>query len=355
MRDHKDIPAAVTIYFGVAAICAAAILFVVLLPSTLIEIPAILNQPSSSYLMFGVSVNGTLIIMLLAIVSIVLVASIYLVLARRSENDPGSGSSRVDFFRFFSIFVLVEYMISTISGLIPGNSVPEIYSQALGVQNFVFSVSSLSELLVLQFIPLFIMLAVYFAATRKFTLSNLLHPYRVMNRDIILPAVIASAITAALISQNYVDAFFNLLAFLVLDYIYLRFGIPQAFLAGFTVTMLGILTALSTIPSLSLAVVIFITFWSLIGLFNTMRTSANKRPHDQQNSEPVTALPPAPKPVYAETNLLWIRSTCPSCGNSTFYIRQDMQLECMNCHHVISRDAVGPANIMLEQRRPLRI
>ncbi|MEM0155146.1 MAG: hypothetical protein QW597_00895 [Thermoplasmataceae archaeon] len=359
MREHRDIPATVTIYFGLAAIFVATILFLVLIPSTLTDIPDILNQPTSAYLLFGISVDGSVVILLLVLVVAVLASSIYLVIFRQIGKVSESESGRSDFFRFFSIFVLVEYLISAVSELVPGNSVPEVYSQSLGVQNFVFSVSTLSELLILQFIPLFIMVSIYFAATRKLTFSNIMHPYKIMKKDIMLPAVIASAVTAALISQDYVNAFFNLLAFLVLDYIYLRFGIFQAFLAGFTVTMLGILTALSTIPLLSLGVVVFITLWSLIGLFNTMRASANRRPQKLHNLQPEDALgatlPPVPKPVYAESNMIWIRSTCPNCGNASFYIRESMQLECMKCHHTLSRDAVGPANIILEQRRALRV
>lgn len=354
LNGSRDILLLVSIYVGIAAIAIASGVFFVLLPSTITETHAILQQQSASYLVVNVPMNATLIYLLSLFVGIGVLLSVYLSVVRPNLHKKTEEKNAHSFFRFFSIFVLLEYLISVGSSLISEGSVPAIYSTQLGVQNFVMSVSSLSELAILQFVPLFAMVGGYLVLRGKFTVSNFLHPYSVMSRDIMIPATVASVFTSAVFSQSVIGAFFNLLVFLFLDYIYLRFGIPQSFIAGFTVSMLGILTAISSSITVSLVSTGFLTFWSLIGMYNALRLMVTKHPPTKKNDEPREEVhPQEPQPTYTNSNLLWIRSTCPNCGTANFYIRENMQLECMNCHHAVDRDASGPANIILEQRRPM--
>ncbi|MHB1709001.1 MAG: hypothetical protein ACYCT2_05955 [Thermoplasmataceae archaeon] len=357
MAEGRDLPSLVTVYFGVAAVLAAALIFFLLASDIFSQIQTILTQQSSTYIIFNVSVGVSSIYLLFTLTALAVLASLYLLVVKPIGERIAKENREVEFFKYFSVFILLEFFISIISGLIPGYSIPSIYSMPLGVQAFVLGVSSLTELAVLQFVPLFIMILAYFALTGKLSLANLLHPYNTMRRDVIVPAIIASVITAALFSQTVSGAFFDLLTFFVLDYIYLRFGILHSFAAGFTVSMLGILTAFANSPVLALVTLVFLTMWSFLGIYNLTRlvpgTGTSVR-ESKLETQPESSKKHR-EPLIQNSEMLWIRSSCPNCGSANFYIRDGMRLECINCHHIIDKDAKGPANIIIEQRRPIRI
>ncbi len=357
MAEGRDIPSLVTVYFGIAAVLAAVLIFFALTPDIFSQIQTILTQQSSTYIIFNVSPDASSIYLLFTLTALAVLASLYLLVVKPIGKGKAQENGETEFFKYFSVFILLEFFISIISGFIPGYSIPSIYSMPLGVQAFVLGVSSLTDLAVLQFVPLFIMILAYFALTGKLSLTNLLHPYKTMRRDVIVPAIIASVITAALFSQTVSGAFFDLLTFFVLDYIYLRFGILHSFAAGFTVSMIGILTAFTPSPVLALVALVFLTMWSFLGIYNLSRlapgsgTSVRESKLELQTGSSKKP----PEPLIQNSDMLWIRSSCPNCGSANFYIREGMRIECMNCHHIIDKDAVGPANIIIEQRRPTRI
>ena len=357
MAEGRDVPALLTIYFGVAAVLAAVLLFFLLSPAIFSQVQTILALQSSTYLIFNVSLDVSSIFILFILTALAVLASLYLLVFKPIGEWKAKKNRETEFFKYFSVFILLEFFISVISGLIPGYSIPSIYSMPLSVQAFVLGVSSLTELAVLQFVPLFIMILAYFALTGKLSLANLLHPYKTMRRDVIVPAIIASVITAALFSQTVSGAFFDLLTFFVLDYIYLRFGILHSFAAGFTVSMLGILTAFASLPALALVALVFLTMWSFLGIYNLTKLlpDAGMSARESKLESQAEIVRKPPEPMIQNSDLLWIRSSCPNCGSANFYIRDGMRIECINCHHIIDKDAVGPANIIIEQRRPLRI
>lgn len=357
MAEGRDIPSLVTVYFGVAAVLAAGLIFFVLAPDIFRQIQTILTQQSSTYIIFNASLGVSSIYLLFTLTAIAVLASMYLLVVRPIGERKAREKGEIEFFKYFSVFILLEFFISIISGFIPGYSIPSIYGMPLGVQTFVLGVSSLTDLAILQFVPLMIMISAYFAFTGKLSLPNLLHPYNTMKRDVIVPAIIASVITAVLFSQTVSGAFFDLLTFFVLDYIYLRFGILHSFGAGFTVSMLGILTAFASSPVLALVALVFLTMWSFLGIYNLTRLTpgAGISIKESKLETQTESLKKPPEPLVQNSDILWIRSSCPNCGSTNFYIRDGMRLECMNCHHIIDKDAVGPANIIIEQRRPTRI
>ena len=357
MAEGRDVPSLVTVYFGVAAVLAAVLIFFVLVPDIFSQIQTILTRQSSTYIIFNASLGVSSIYLLLTLTVLAVLASLYILVVKPIVGRKAKEKGETEFFKYFSVFILLEFFISIISGFIPGYSIPSIYSMPLGVQAFVLGVSSLTDLAVLQFVPLFIMILAYFALTGKLSLTNLLHPYKTMRRDVIVPAIIASVITAALFSQTLSGAFFDLLTFFVLDYIYLRFGILHSFGAGFTVSMLGILTAYAPSPVLALVVLVFLTMWSFLGIYNLTRLApgASTSMRVSKLELQTGSSRKSTEPLIQNSDVLWIRSSCPNCGSANFYIREGMRLECTNCHHNIDKDAVGPANIIIEQRRPARI
>ena len=357
MAEGRDVPSLVTVYFGVAAVLAAVLIFFVLVPDIFSQIQTILTRQSSTYIIFNASLGVSSIYLLLTLTVLAALASLYILVVKPIVGRKAKEKGETEFFKYFSVFILLEFFISIISGFIPGYSIPSIYSMPLGVQAFVLGVSSLTDLAVLQFVPLFIMILAYFALTGKLSLTNLLHPYKTMRRDVIVPAIIASVITAALFSQTLSGAFFDLLTFFVLDYIYLRFGILHSFGAGFTVSMLGILTAYAPSPVLALVVLVFLTMWSFLGIYNLTRLApgASTSMRVSKLELQTGSSRKSTEPLIQNSDVLWIRSSCPNCGSANFYIREGMRLECTNCHHNIDKDAVGPANIIIEQRRPARI
>ena len=48
---------------------------------------------------------------------------------------------------------------------------------------------------------------------------------------------------------------------------------------------------------------------------------------------------------------LWVRSTCPVCGESRFVLQPDMGLKCEKCGNIIDKDQEGKLNIIVQNRR----
>ena len=121
--------------------------------------------------------------------------------------------------------------------------------------------------------------------------------------------------------------------------------------------MIGILTAFAPSPVLALVALVFLTMWSFLGIYNLSRLAPGSGTSVRESKLELQAenSKKPPEPLIQDSDMLWIRSSCPNCGSANFYIREGMRIECMNCHHIIDRDAVGPANIIIEQRRPTRI
>ena len=165
MAEGRDVPALLTIYFGVAAVLAAVLLFFLLSPAIFSQVQTILALQSSTYLIFNVSLDVSSIFILFILTALAVLASLYLLVFKPIGEWKAKKNRETEFFKYFSVFILLEFFISVISGLIPGYSIPSIYSMPLSVQAFVLGVSSLTELAVLQFVPLFIMILAYFALT----------------------------------------------------------------------------------------------------------------------------------------------------------------------------------------------
>ena len=120
-----------------------------------------------AYIIFKVSLGVSSIYLLFTLTALAVLASLYMLVVKPIGERKAKENGETEFFKYFSIFILLEFFISIISGFIPGYSIPSIYSMPLGVQAFVLGVSSLADLAILQFVPLFIMILAYFALTGK--------------------------------------------------------------------------------------------------------------------------------------------------------------------------------------------
>ncbi len=146
---------------------------------------------------------------------------------------------------------------------------------------------------------------------------------------------------------------------LIVNVSYLNVGLARSI--GMTVVFQGVTLLASLQFSSDTALVYasyipltFLIFWSMTGFFTFFERifTHGETQHQDLGSNAQTP------PVQKKTRLmsmenLWIRSSCPSCGNASFKVLQGMNLECMNCKKQLGRDSEGPFNVRVEIRRTL--
>lgn len=358
------------LYVGLIGIFSAIIAFYALLPSTFNSVAQIKQLNPYTYFLLDLTTNDAYIFALLIISAVLVTLSIASIFY--SKEGPSIGtkvSRRMPFFRYISIFILVELVLSLISPEVSSSFVNNpVLKMPLGAQNFVFISSSVSQTIILQFLPITILSVLFLGITRNLSLKTFLNPDVSLKRFEVVIVIIASAFGSLMTSVDIGSAVLNFASFFVLNIIYMRFGLMRAIVAGFTISEFNIILQLNQFQPIPYIMYIFLIVWSLIGVYSfiTMFTRSaisrqaarhEETPKHDQSSDVISAgnpqntRPPHVNSTLSNPDNFWIRSPCPSCGNLNFDLKEDMALECKNCHHVLSRDAVGEFSIRLIRSR----
>lgn len=354
---------------SLAGIILSFVSFIVLLPSTLGSFDKITAQNPYNYFLLNLASTNSGAIVVLIVSAIALTGSLLTLFLKKGIGSTGTRPDNLsEFYKYISAFILMEFVLSLIAPVIsPSFANSPVLSFSIPVQNFIFVSSTFSEVVIEQFIPLSILTVGYLAVRGKLSLKSFLNPDRNLGRSLFPIIIIAAASISVLTSPDLGSGVLNFFSFLFLDLIYIRFGLTRALVTGFTISQFNILLQAYPSSPLPYAMSGFLILWSLLGMFWVLSTlfsryrytekeQADNVAKNQQNAEDYEMPAPArrtPQGIAKPENL-WVRSFCPSCGNYNYSVKEDMSLECKNCHHVIDRDAVGEFNIRLSRTGEIR-
>lgn len=342
---------------GLITVVSTSIAFFVLISGISGNMSTILGIDTVTYMIFSFSPNPTIVWGFLIVSAILVAVSLITILPNQAVRKF-SGDSVDDiygFFKYLAIFVFVQLILSIFGRLIyPDFGMLPIYNENFSVQNYFFSVGSVFQTLILQFVPLTVMIGVYLSLKRKFNIRALLNPNSYVTEYKSIFVIIATAVAALFFTNNIGNTVMAYVTFLVLNVIYLRFGFFRSLLAGFAVTEFNLVNGLSTsIPYLPTVLSVYLFLWAFFGLlvvFEYVSRESMKRRKEEEEKR--GERPPAIEGGYIRVNpdRLFIRSSCPECGRAVFHVKESMKLVCEKCAHELSSDAIGEYNIRIEGR-----
>lgn len=254
----------------------------------------------------------------------------------------------MNFFGYISAFVFFELATSWIAsatGAVPSlgvsnNIAPVVY----GISSVVFSV--LMQLIVVY--PLLLL----FNQVRKRS------PGFTQNQSDAAVLLVSFPIDGAI---GYFTGMFTgfgftfLLTVLIMSYICIKTGFLKSFLTNMTINMISVSSYLyldNAVVNTVLAIYLFV--WAFLGVFWASGLAFARVPQkmaqEGQGEPGASAEGPGDLPPENLVDL-WIRSTCPACGEAKFHVETDLSLKCEKCGMIIQKDQVGIQNIVVQARR----
>ncbi|MEM0157915.1 MAG: TFIIB-type zinc finger domain-containing protein [Thermoplasmataceae archaeon] len=335
------------------------ITFFYLIPFTLNEAPIIESLPTSYYLIFSTKVSYLTVIVITLILVILGFLSIYsLLLGGLGTKNQQDANQKYSGLRYLSVYILVELIISEIvSYEVPGISHQFPLNQPFGVQNFILSVSNLFGTAI-EFVIITLALMADRAISHSARGSALFGPYLPAGRAVAI-SVIVSIVMVGLSPSNFVLDFTSFLSYFVIGMVIIRFGFLKAFAVTFSSTSVDILSyVISGYPVMESALTILLFIIAFFGLFSASEIAFRAARVQQKREETAIQQRQEETDLHLNDKLiqsLFVRSTCPVCGNYSFYVESDLSLKCTRCGHVIASDAMAQPNIsvqILRSRRP---
>ena len=310
---------------------------------------------TSNFLFFSFRIGSSFAYMVFALILIIPIAAIFTFFSRDRLKLGKKGNTTIEYGKYFMIFVLLELIFSEIESYInPSVSTSFPYNLPIPGENFVLSASLLSETLV-QFLVLGFALVVYY------TYSRSSHGFFSMNipvRTVPLIAMLSAIPVAVLYGGGLISSLFTFISFAFLNIAFIRVGFLKGFTMNFAITMSNLIISISGPSSLYSTVFTFVLlFFAFLGITAIFMfiPKGNPSPHGKPMDpiDEITRTPVEHREYInsRENSQLFIRSTCPSCGNTTFQVMNEMNLKCARCGQEIDRDAMGEPNISLRRAR----
>lgn len=368
-QDPKKVPRTfdtVLEIFSLVLIGIAIISFFYLLPSTISDFQIIRSIPTYLYLIFSFTLSSSIFLLIITAVALTSAIAIVTFVVKLKMFSKGfTGRNSATYFRYFSLYVLVQLIFSAfIDYLIPSLGKEFPYNMSFPAQNYFISSSVLLSTFLLDFVPVVIALCVYLIIIGKFSLNNLLN-YDVKTNSLLLIAMILAIIIAAIEGGPIIILISDLFITFVLNIIILKFGFFKGFLSYFTLSMAGIAeSAISSFnPDLALVIYIILMIVGFLGIYSlfSMERFALKPPTNNDINQDLGSdhqeikKERSPRANNVPRIDLFVRSSCPNCGNTSFHVLKDMTLKCSKCEYELGKEAMGPPNISIEYRRNLGI
>lgn len=252
-----------------------------------------------------------------------------------------------NFFGYIAAFIFLELVISllaSISGVVPSLGVPDnVAAVAYGLSSLVFSV--LMQLVVVY--PLLIVFSEVRKRNEEFNQNQ-------ADAAVLLISFAIDGIFAYFLGiSGGFDVTF-LLTVIVVNYICIKTGFLKAFLTNITINMISVASyILVNNAIMNTLAAIYLYIWAFLGIFWASGAAFSRLPQRAPGEEQGESQerPSFHNEHYAD---LWIRSTCPGCGEAKFHVQDDLSLKCEKCGEVIQKDQVGMQNIVVQTRRPYR-
>jgi hypothetical protein len=356
-HDFNEIIGYISSYFGIAYLAIAFITLLYILPLVLSHFRQVLSISTSQYAFGNIAKDPVITVSVISAFFIFIIVSTGSLFAPASGKYPSFGrSGNTVFFRLFSIAILVQLIISLFSVYLPGSAASDLFlEKPLYYQWFVMSGSVLFQSVFFQLIPISVMIALILITRKSLTWANFINMKIGSYGAKAAVVVVATVIPSVIFSGNLYEFVSALLTFFILNIIYLKSGFFRAFLVNFIISFISIFSELlaptpifDDIFTALLLVTAFIGVMSISELMPAPRLIQNTDPEQEREKRAME---------YAMQNrvpgdMLWIRSACPSCGNVTFHVKENGDLECTKCHEILERDAVGDFNVHVVMKGP---
>ena len=305
------------------------------------------NTPSYAKPFFNLFTIGLTWILAVLLIAYILVDKVLFVKKNGSRNLSTSGDISA-FSLYFAFFMFLGLMVSTLESLagiaptslgLPDSSAIIVY----GYTAIIFSV-------LMQLVPIavIVFLAKHLEASGSISKDPVIKRRREF--EIITISAAIDLIIGYFLPFLGPDSISFLLSVLVLNYICLKAGFLRSLLVNFTATLLSVASFLVLSNGiLSLLVTVFVLIWALVGFAWVMSILLKPRPAQDINEKREEMA----KRYVEQTDYskLWVRSTCPVCGESRFLLQPDMSLKCEKCGNIIDKDQEGKLNIIVQNRR----
>ena len=333
----------------------AIVVFFYLLPFTFGELSS-LSGISSSYLYFKIKMSYDLSYFFI-ILSLILIILSFLPLVFKNKISEGFDSENNKYYySVFSIYIAVLIFSSFVMELIdPAITVSKISTYKFGVQNFIYAVSSVFQVIILEFIPITVLTAIYLALTKNLKLLSLLNPYKYVKDVMFVFIIITASLSVFITNYNIYESILLYINTLILSYVYIKFGFLKSINISFVSSIIELSLVLFSSSILSTVISLFLFVWAFLGFYtvliyysgksgNVNKKNAEKTDEqlkEEKNNEILSKI------KKTDPEKLWIRSACPNCGNVEFKLNDDLSLQCIQCGETIDKDASGPYNIAI--------
>lgn len=339
-----------------AGIAIAIVAFFFTIPFLIKDIDSIKGM-SGSYFYLNITITANIAYVLIAIGIIMAIASFFPFFYNNAKFASFDVKNNAYYFSALSVYLAVLVFSSVIIEVFdPSIAISSVSHMPLGKQNFIYLMSSVFQVLIFEFVPITVLLAIVLLATKKFKLSIFLNPYGKVKNYTVIFMLVPAAVSVLITNYNLADSILIYLSTMVLSFIYIRYGLFRTVLASFVSSFIEFaITAFSNNVIIASIISAFVFIWAFAGLYTLTfymvdRNRKASKNSDMGNSGNAENPDPAKKiqeRIKTPPDELWIRSACPNCGNVEYKINSDMSMECTKCGQTLNRDYVGPYNIII--------
>lgn len=257
--------------FGLLAFFIALLFFLAEAPAAVYSWQYIASTDPSLYIIIPFPTDPFTVSLVVALcVALLLLFLLSNFMPGRMKVRSFDGPAQSSFYSVFAAFVLLQLVVSVI---IRFDDPPSLgYSPIDGfitppAQVFYDASTTLVETLLLQAVPVTVIMVVYALARREKVSEALLNP-RLSFWGAIALSSIAALVPAYFSYPGVYSALLGFITFLILDYIYLRYGMIRSFAVNFTITAINTFDIfIERSPVFAFLSSFFILLWAFIGLF----------------------------------------------------------------------------------------
>ncbi len=282
----------------------------------------------------------------------------FLVSSRRKEADR---DMLIRYLLLISVYVLLQWVIYLITAAYPGYESASLDYFA-GYPLLIDVLSSQLGFLIEFAISIFVPIAILaFLTSRLNGHKTALATQRDGAITILLIFVQTAIFGVLTLGSSYYAV--NLVLFVIqaafLDVVSAYIGFTRSFSMTIIVQGLSTLILASDFSSsflvqgIGVGAEFFLIAWGFLGFYALLAIYvATRVKHNAGDSSTKgSAAGEIRKSRRLSTENLWIRSSCPSCGNTSFRVLPGMKLQCMSCKKEIDSNFEGPLNVTVEIRR----
>ena len=264
----------------------------------------------------------------------------------RGESEVRSAS--LSYASYLAAFALLDLFLSEIEAL------AGVAPSDLGMPNdsaiVVYGFSSVLFSIAMQLVTVYPVAYVF----QRLEAGGIIHSNQLRKKwrslEIVLIAAALDLVIGYFVPFVGQDSISMLLTVMVLNYICLKSGFTRSLLAYFISTMFSVVSfiVLSNFI-LSVLLTVFLLIWAFVGfawITSIMMASTFKTKPQEQS------LDLAKRYIEGtDYSKLWVRGTCPNCGESKFHLQPDGSLKCDRCNEIVEKNVEGKFNIIIQNKK----